>query len=297
VSQAEATKELGLARTTRAADGATLPYFVTGAAGPLVVCVNALGQDLLVFSRVVQKLAQRHRVILWKPRGTFELDREVTTLWDQVADLERICEAEAVEQCALLSWCSGAKVAIEFAQRASSVCSLVLTNGTFKTYPGLEHAETEFEQMLFELCSAVVQSPELAPMVMDSMRGLLAGGAGRFSASGGSAAQSDSALSALIVEPFQSSATTLRYAKQVVNYLSHDISQAASSLRQPVLLLAGRDDRVSSNVMARAVADRIPRGDFAEIGGGTHYCLYEKSAEALSLIESFLARSVGLAVA
>lgn len=289
MSRGEAPPAPGDLRQTVAADGASLRYFVAGVAGPSIVCVNALGQDLLVFSRVARELARRHRVILWKPRGTFEDSRDASTLWHQVADLQRICEAEAIEDCSLLSWCSGAKVAIEFARSAPQVSSLVLTNGTFKLYPGLEHAETEFEQTLFELCRAVAEDPELAPMVMDSMRALLSGGASRFSSSG-HAFQNDSDLSDLIVEPFQSPNTTLRYARQVVNYLTHDVSRSAVSLRQPVLLISGRDDRVSSSLMARAVAERIPHGDFAEIAGGSHYCLYEKPAEALAVLEPFLAR-------
>lgn len=279
------------ARTTSGGDGSVLRYFVAGDAGPHVVCVNALGQDLLVFTRLAERLAAGHRIVAWKPRGTFEPDRPVTTLWDQVADLRRILDAEAIRDCTLVSWCSGAKVAIELARRAPEVRALILTNGTYKTYPGLEHAETEFEQTLLELCKIVVESPHLAPMVTDSIRSLLGGGAPRFGRGDGVAPPSpgeDSALAELLVEPFQSPETTLRYATQVVDYLTHDISPAIPVVEQPVLVISGEHDRVSSPVMARAIADRLPRGSFAEIAGGSHYCLYEHASDAIPIVESFV---------
>lgn len=105
-------------RAMSSGDGTELRYFVAGESGPHLVCVNALGQDLLVFSRLVEQLARDYRVVAWKPRGTFEPEQPVTTLWDQVSDLRRILDAESVRDCALVSWCSGAKVAIELARRA-----------------------------------------------------------------------------------------------------------------------------------------------------------------------------------
>lgn len=280
------------ARATPGGGGSELRYFVAGESGPHLVCVNALGQDLLVFSRLVEQLARNHRVVAWKPRGTFEPERPVTTLWDQVSDLRRILDAESVRDCTLVSWCSGAKVAIESARRAPEVRAIVLTNGTFKTYPGLEHVETEFEQTLLELCKIVVESPQLAPMVMDSMRSLLGGGAARFASrtDGSSATREDLTLAALIVEPFQSPDTTLRYARQVVDYLTHDISPAIAAVDQPVLVVSGENDRVSSPVMARAIAAKLPRGSFAEIAGGSHYCLYENASEVIPIVESFVSR-------
>jgi pimeloyl-ACP methyl ester carboxylesterase len=73
-----------------------------------------------------------------------------------------------------------------------------------------------------------------------------------------------------------------------VNYLNHDVSPALTALEQPVLVVSGREDRVSSPVMARAIADRLRRGSFAEIRGGSHYCLYENAEETIAVIESFL---------
>jgi pimeloyl-ACP methyl ester carboxylesterase len=277
-------------RATPGAGGVPLPYVVAGTSGPYIVCVNALGQDLLVFSRLIRHFARSNRVIAWRPRGTFEpADAPATTIWDQVADLRRILDAERIGDCALVTWCSGAKVAIEFARRSPEVSALVLTNGTFTSYPGLEHAATEFEKMLLELCLAVVEHPELADMVMDSMLTLLKGNTKRFAAADtASSAHDDPALAALIREPFQSPRTTRRYAAQVVDYLSHDVSESLDALQQRALVIAGQNDRISSSVMAEAVAGHARAGSFAEIEGGSHYCLYESADRTIRLIEAFL---------
>src|SRR5215831_8588635 len=214
-------------------DGSELGYWTVGSAGPAIVCVNAHGHDLLVFSSLVELLARRHRVIAWKPRGTFEDRRPAHTLFDQVRDLERIVKREGLAECSLVTWCAGAKVAIEFARRNALARSLVLTSGTFTRVPGLERLETPFEKTMEELCRTVVKKPMLASMMMNAMRSLL----------GVSAGQEESALSSLVAEPFQSPATTLRYAAQCVDYLAHDISPALIELEIPALVVSGQNDR------------------------------------------------------
>src|SRR4051812_46736786 len=80
-------------------DGAPLDYFVCGEAGPALVCVNALGQDLLVFSKLVDRFAGQRRVLAWKLRGTFDASGPLPTLRDHVADLGRVLANEGLTEC------------------------------------------------------------------------------------------------------------------------------------------------------------------------------------------------------
>lgn len=282
------------ARSVHCEDGSALRYWVAGHGERPLVCVNAHGQDLLVMAQLASALAPRWRVIAWKPRGTFEPSGPVATLWEQVRDLTRILANEQVSECALITWCAGAKVAMEFARRSPAVRALVLTNGTFTRIPGLEAHETQFEQTLWELCRAVVRTPALADMMKSSMRALLGGASSQGARPGNdSAGTQDAALQALIGEPFLSTESTLRYAAQVVDYLSHDITPCLSELGMPTLVLSGEHDRVSSPLMARAVAERLPRAWFAQIPSGSHYCLYERRDESARVIEEFLAGALG----
>ena len=277
-------------RVVRCEDGTELSYWMTGSAGPWVICVNAHGQDLLIFRGLVRELSNRHRVIAWKPRGTYEDRAAPHTLWDQVADLTRILRQENITECLLITWCAGAKVAIELARKEPAVRSMVLTNGTFTRIPGLERFETVFERTLADLCRTVAGKPALAGMMMSAMRSLLDGAARTSSTlSDSTAGRQSEALNALIAEPFQTLQTTRRYAEQVVDYLAHDVSPSLRGLQIPVLVLSGEHDRVSSPEMARAVAEMLPKGSVAQIASGSHYCLYEEPEEAADRIERFLA--------
>jgi pimeloyl-ACP methyl ester carboxylesterase len=270
-------------------DATVLSYWVTGNAGPAIVCVSAHGQDLLVFSKLVEILAQRHRVIAWKPRGTLEPGTAATTVLDQVADLQRIIQRERVDECSIISWCAGAKVAVMFARQSPRVKSLVLTNGTFTRIPGLEHLETKFEQTLEELCRTVVRMPSLAKMMMGAMLNLL----GRSTADSARGATSsvgtdDVALNALIAEPFSTPETTLRYASQVVDYLACDISLALAEISIPTLVVSGQNDKISSPAMGRAVAEMLRFGSHEQLPSGSHYCLYDQPERVAACIERFL---------
>lgn len=273
-------------RLAQSADGEALPYFVAGSAGPHVVCINAIEQDLLVFGHLIEVLSAHHRVIAWRLRSGPDGSGPVATVRDHVSDFRQILDAERIGDCSLVAWCSGAKIALESAGAFPEISSVVVTNGTFKTIPGLERAETEFEKSLFELCSAVVKEHDLAPLVMDSIRTLLGGGVARFAQT--QASTTDPRLAALIVEPFLSPQTTLRYARQVVSYMSSDISATLDAVQQPVLVVAGQHDQVSSPAMAAAVAGRLARGAFLEVPGGSHYCLYKQSAETIAAVVSFI---------
>jgi pimeloyl-ACP methyl ester carboxylesterase len=270
-------------------DATLLRYWVAGNGGPAIVCVSAHGQDLLVFSKLVAILAQHHRVIAWKPRGTFEPGTAATTVLDQVADLRRIILRERVDECSLVSWCAGAKVAVMFARQSPQVKSLVLTNGTFTRIAGLEHLETKFEQTLEELCKTVVRMPSLAKMMMGAMLNLLGHStADSTRAATSSVGTDDVALNALIAEPFTTPETTLRYAAQVVDYFGCDISSALAEISIPTLVVSGQDDKVSSPAMGQAVADMLRLGTHEPVPSGSHYCLYDQPERVAARIERFL---------
>src|SRR5580765_168560 len=50
--------------------GYSLPYFAAGENGTPVVILNALGQGLFYWYPLIDILMQKHRVLIWEPRGT-----------------------------------------------------------------------------------------------------------------------------------------------------------------------------------------------------------------------------------
>lgn len=265
-------------------DGTPLEYFVAGDQGPALVCLNALGQDLLVWRSLVTAFSKSHRVIFWKPRGTYEEPGRWRPLPDQLADLERIVARERVQECRLLTWCSGAKTGIEFARRSPLVSGLVLMSGTFKRLEGLEHLETAYEKDMLKMCQMVAQRHERAAMLMKPMKALLAGMA---SAPGAQAPVSEE-LKAMIFEPFEQAGSTLNYSLQIIDYLAHDIGPSLAGLSVPTLVLSGQHDRISSPAMSKAVAERVPSARYEEVADGTHYFMHENPEAVIGLVERFL---------
>lgn len=271
-------------------DGSTLEYFVSDRSGPTVLCVNAIGLGLSLWERVLDGLAASYRVICWSPRGTYG---RICTLQDQVADLERIVASEQIAQCRLVTWCSGAKVGIEFFQRNPIVSSIVFMNGAYASLSGLEHCETPFEQTLLKLCQLVVRRPALAGMMMNSMRALLTGDASgpQGAASPLDGVTGDRSLRAALVEPFATEQSTINYSYQVVDYMGRDIAPRIAAVTAPALLIAGQRDSISAPAMSKVIAARLPRAEYAEIANGTHYGLYENPDVVLGLIERFFRAS------
>ncbi|WP_120641358.1 alpha/beta fold hydrolase [Corallococcus llansteffanensis] len=273
-------------RTAMCADGSRLEYFVSETQGPVLVLINALGLGLLTLRGLIEHFSKSYRVICWKPRGTYG---PVRTLRNQVEDLDLILANEGVSRCRMVTWCSGAKVGIEFFRRRPIASSLVLMNGAYKSIPGLEQHETPFEQTMLKLCEMVVQRPALASTMMNSMRALLTGVVpGRKDAvSPLDGVAGGRELKAAIVEPFSSMESTTHYSHQVIDYLSHDIAPSLAGVDVPVLLLAGQNDQISAAGMSKAIAARLPKADYAELPSGTHYGVYEKPELVTALIDRF----------
>jgi hypothetical protein len=115
--------------TTRGRD---LNYYVGGFTGTPIVVLNALGQGLEYWYRLIDCLLENHRVIIWEPRGTVSPPPPFG-LCDQVDDVDAVLQQESIDACHLIGWCTGPKVAIDFyLRRPSLVRSMAFLNGTFK---------------------------------------------------------------------------------------------------------------------------------------------------------------------
>jgi pimeloyl-ACP methyl ester carboxylesterase len=266
-------------RQILAADGTPLEYFTCGTSGPVLVYVNALGLDLLIFARLIEHLAREHRVIACRLRDTSGM-----TVADHVRDLQRVLTAESVDECSLIAWCSGAKIALELARRMPIARALILVNGAYHLAgePG-----SIFEQTMFEICKSVLEDPTIASFAIETLKKVLLEEPKR-AALRGSDHATPAALRSFIAEPFQSLERALRYAQQVVDHASFDIRPTLLAIDVPVLVIAGESDRISPSAIAHDFARQLRRGGFMQIPNGSHYCMYEESTTVAELIEEFL---------
>ncbi|WP_164018995.1 hydrolase [Pyxidicoccus trucidator] len=278
-------------RTLSADDGAPIEYQVAGS-GPVLICINAMGQNLSVWSWFIAHFLKSHRVIYWSPRGTYGPPSHCPTVGAQSAELELILKQEDVQQCRIVAWCSGAKIGIELLNRRPIASAMVLVTGAYAPMKGLEHLETTFQRTLRQMCQLVNQRKEQAALVKTAMVSMVTRDppttSGSLQASPVDVlALPSRELRAAVAEPFAQVQSICNYSFQVVDYASHDVSPMLKGVTTPTLLLGGELDQVVSSEVSRVVSERFPAAHFAELRGATHYCLYENAELLIELVERF----------
>lgn len=283
--------------------GSPLPYRVAGSTGgSAIVLLNALGQGLHYWGRLMDLLARNHRVILWEPRGT-EVGPHPFKLRDQVDDLEAILKNEGIEVCHLVGWCTGPKVAVEFYLRhPAAVASMVFLNGTFKCAGSPKELDTPYERNFEPLCGILDRRPAMAASILKSLRLSMGTDGSELAGEPDSEELSIRVLSLMnrdlrphVLAPFRNETVVVNYARQLVDFWSHDTRKSAPQVRVPVLLLSAEHDAVASPEMSRMMAKLLPNARHVHVEGATHYCLYDRPELVAGLMEELFRASTGRA--
>lgn len=269
-----------------------LQYHVFGDAGPMVVIVNAIGMGLLYWSRLIDRLARDHRVVVWELRTLLEHGR-VATLDDHVEDVEDVVEAVAEGPVHLVGWCSGPKVCLRYAvAHPERVASMVFLAGTY----GEPRTETNYQKRLGKVFEMLERSPGMAATVRGMLTDSASVAAGLSEQAGGDFAQepevlarADPALQASLVGPYVSDESTLTYARQIRDFWSCPLDSEARAAGCPALVVGAEFDRIAKPHLGLEVARAINGGRFVEMPGATHYCMYDRPDEVAGLIRDFLA--------
>jgi len=274
--------------------GRELAYVRTGGNGRTVALINAIGQGLHAWTRLAELLSPQFRVLSWELRG-LDGAHPAMSVADHVSDLSAILDEEGVDDAHLVAWCTGPKIAIEFARRfPARVRSLVLLNTTMKGAGTPSALDTLRERNLESLCRILVQQPGLAASVMDSLiasaqvaeENLLERDP---KASSGVLAVMNRDLRQAVLRPFRDPLTLTRYARQLTEFWTVDVRKAASALRVPVLLLASEFDRVTTSESSQWAAQLFPNARLLRVPGATHYLLYDRADVVARAIEWFTA--------
>lgn len=284
----------GLERRTIVRNGSELVYFTTGGEGTPIIVLNALGQGLIYWYRLVDILRQKRRVILWEPRGT-TASPGAFGLKDQMDDIDAILRNEQIGACHVASWCTGPKLAVEFyLRRPEAVLSILMLNSQFKIAGTPRELVTAYENNIEPVFQALQTNPAIADYAMKSLQLTLADRKINFFEQTDSRQLAVQVLSMIngdlrpyTLAPFQSEATTLNYARQVVDYWSFDSLAKAGQVKVPVLMVTCEYDRVAAPAMSRLAVGRFPQASLIEVQGATHYCLYDRPRFIAGLMEDF----------
>lgn len=279
---------------TVARGGLKLNYYTAGLVGTPIVILNALGQGLEYWYRLIDRLQENYRVIIWEPRGTVSPPPPFG-LRDQVDDVDAILQQEDIQACHLIGWCTGPKVAIEFYLRHPSiVSSMAFLNTTFKCDGSPGELNSPYEQNLDSLCHMVIQRPATAASVMKTLKGRVEESAVDILEETDAEQRSimvlqrmNENLQAHVLMPFQTEQTTFNYAHQMADFWAHDVRAKASDVRIPVLLIGTEYDQVATPEASAAAARLFPDARHVHIRGATHYCLYDRPEFVSELLQTF----------
>lgn len=271
-----------------------LTYYGGGSGEIPIILLNALGQGLRYWYRLIDNLMQRHRVIIWEPRGTVSPPPPFG-IKDQVDDLEAVLENEAADTCHLIGWCTGPKVATEFYLRhPSAVLAMVFLNSTFRYLGGPEEYETDYEHNLEPLCRLLNRRPETAASVMKSLQASISGNNINLLEESEPEELAAGVLSLINVDlkhevlmPFRNESTMLNYSHQVLDFWSHNTLQQAACVQVPVLIIGSEYDKSASPAMSRIASELFPTARYVQLQGATHYCFYDRPDLITELIERF----------
>jgi len=101
-------------------------------------------------------------------------------------------------------------------------------------------------------------------------------------------AMTDPRLRGEVCRPFADPATLVGYARQHLEFWSHDATAGADRVRVPVLFCAGEYDRMVTPAGIRDAARHFPGGRFALLPGATHYRMFDRPDLVAALVDRFL---------
>jgi pimeloyl-ACP methyl ester carboxylesterase len=268
-----------------------LVYFSTGGQGPPLVILNALGQSLDYWHRLIDQFAGRYRVLLWEARG-LEPESPPLRLVDHVEDVKAILDAERLEVCYLVGWCTGPQLAVEFYRRfPQAVLRMAFLNTACKVPERLD-LETPYGLNLNTLCESLHTHPALAASVRNSLSSPLENGIDLAAADGHQAAVEVLSLTNVhlrskVLTPFRTVEATLKYAAQMLDLGSTETFAPPLEIAVPVLVVGCEYDKVAMAAKSTEIANRLPSATHVELPGATHYAFYDRPARVAKLLIGF----------
>lgn len=280
--------------------GSKLSYYVGGQGERTIVFLNALGQELVFWYRLLDYLMDDYRVIIWEPRGTSGPPPPFG-ITDQVDDVEAVLKHENIEICHFVGWCTGAKVAIDFYLRQpAAVASMAFLNCTFKCVGSPEELDSPYEQSLESLCRMMLRKPSMVGSVMKTFQARgepneaeLFEETDREQLSLSVLALINIDLRAAVLAPFRTEQTTLNYAHQMVDFWAHDSRPKATEVHVPVLLMGAEFDQVASPATSEMAAKLFPRARHVHVAGANHHCLYDQPDFVAGMLRNFFEEPSG----
>jgi pimeloyl-ACP methyl ester carboxylesterase len=277
-------------------DGTRIVYEAGGQGELTLVVANGYGGSFWAWRDIFALLQDRYRLLIWDYRGLYRshlpVDRARLRIEDHCRDLDAMLAAEGVSSpVALIGWSVGVQVALEqYRRRPESVAALLLINGV---HGRVLHRSLDgrLAALLLRPGTSLLRRlvPVLRPALLPPLRALARSPRSVTVASwvgvvAGVPSAFHEALQAVLTLDHD------LYLEMALLADEHDAEDVLPTVAVPTLVTAGDRDLITSTRVARHVALRIPRAEYFEIPGGTHYSVMEFPGLLANRISTFLQR-------
>jgi pimeloyl-ACP methyl ester carboxylesterase len=269
-----------------AEDGTALDVYECGIShGSPVVIVNPIGVPVVLPSRLMRRLGERHRVICWEQRGCRESAREFlakpTEFQSFVSDLVRVVEVKGGKRCALIGICSGASLAIAaVANELVNVAPLVLVSPGVRFSQG--YSPSIFDQAVVPYMQMIADGDRaIAESILDLNAAQAAHGEP-------TAADDELLVDAADRWNLRTLDSLLVYAKTVSVFAGQSMDSHLPRVRQKVFVISASDDKTVLIATVRQLTELLPHADLLEHSSGGHFLVFlnaEAQADICGIID------------
>ena len=252
-----------------------VPHWIEAGAGPRgIVLLHGVSGGALGFEALLPALARPGwRALAWDMPGYGESAPLADLDFDTLVDaLERLLDAAGLERCVLVGHSFGGMIALQAASRMPQrLEGLVLACSTpaFGASSGA-HQQAFLNQRLGALRQGATLA-EVAAQVVPPMLG-----------PGSDPALVDQAVALMARIPPASYEAALRALVQF------DQRSQLPHIRMPTLVLAGSHDKVSTPLVMRRMAERLPLARYEELDAG-HMAPFEEPGDFVLAVTQFCA--------
>ncbi len=252
-------------RFCKTSDGVRIAYAVTGQGPPVVRSLGWFTHlerewETPLWRSLITGLSASHQLIRYDGRGTGLSDRNIerSTLEQWVCDLEAVVDAAGLQRFALLGMSQGGPTAIVYALRHPERVSRLILYGSWAKWPypqGTEEARAYFSSIL-----TLVRLGWDHPPTRQMFTTIFIPGA--------------SADEMRWFNEFQAASASPETAAGLLEAFSKtDVTEAATRLSVPTLVLHRRDDKACPFEGGRELAAVIPGARFVTLEGENHLYL------------------------
>jgi len=276
-------------------NGSDLTYYTAGTRGEYILALNAIGQPLDYWFRLIDVWVRRYRVIIWETRG-LTLEKEALRLSDHVDDIDAVLRQEKIDSCHLVAWCTGPQAAVEFyARQPGSVRDMVFLSCAFRI-AGHPEMETAYVRDLEALCQSIIDQPAMTGHIRRSLSAPPASNIDMEDDDSKNLAIQVLSLPNIhlrssLLAPFRTETSTFNYAHQIIDLTTYHTLEHAASVQVPILLLGCERDQVADPAKSGVVAGLFSRTRHMELPGATHYSFYDRPELVASMMEAFFQES------